>query len=106
MDLTRKIAFFEEGPWFKFNDLGLALCKILKFCTSVATGLKLKARKFWRPNPAFVEVAGEKLVGVAFLAPILNRVKCNLKCTLLCIFMEIAKCIITYTLKCTLRCTP
>ena len=53
----------------KFNDLGLALGTNLKFCTSVAKGLKLKAKMFWGPNPTFVEVAGEKLVGVAFLPP-------------------------------------
>ena len=35
----------------------------LKLCTSVAKGLNLKARKFWGPNPSFVEVTGEKLVG-------------------------------------------
>ena len=66
MDLTRKIAFLEEWSWFKFNDLGLALGTNLKFCTSVAAGLKLKARKFWGPNPTFVEVTEEKLVGGAF----------------------------------------
>ena len=47
----------------------------MKFCTSVAKGLKLKVRKFWGPNPTFVEVTGEKLVGGPFWPPILNRVK-------------------------------
>ena len=61
--MTRKIAFFQEWSWFKFNNLGLALGTNLKFCTSVAKGLKLKVRKFWGPNPTFVEVTGEKLVG-------------------------------------------
>ena len=37
----------------------------LKFCTSVAKRLKLKVRKFLGPNPTFVEVTGEKLVGQA-----------------------------------------
>ena len=32
-----------------------------KFYTSVAKGLKLKARKFWRLIPTFVEVTGKKL---------------------------------------------
>ena len=42
----------------------------------MAKGLKLKVRKFWGPNPTFVEVTGEKLVEGAFLPhPILNRVK-------------------------------
>ena len=42
-------------------------------------GLKLKARKFWGPDPTFVEVAGEKLVGGALFAPppILKRVNYN-----------------------------
>ena len=68
MDLTRKIAFFEGLAWFKCNYLGLALGTNLKFCTSVAKGLTLKVRKFWRPNPTFVEVTGEKLVGGGFFA--------------------------------------
>ena len=52
----------------------------MKLYTSVAKGLKLKARKFWGLIPTFVEVTGEKLVGEAFLPPlqppllILNRV--------------------------------
>ena len=50
-DLTRKIAFFQGSSWFKFNNLGLTLCKNLKFCTSVAKVSKLKVRKFWGPNP-------------------------------------------------------
>ena len=48
----------------------------LKFYTSVAKMLKLKVRMLWRLNPVFVEVNGEKLIGVgSFLdSPILNRV--------------------------------
>ena len=34
--------------------------------TNVAKGLQLKVRKFWGPNPTFVEVTGEKLVGGLF----------------------------------------
>ena len=67
-DLTKKTAFFEGWSWFKFHNLGLALDTHLKFCTSVAKGLKLKVRKFWGPNLTFAEVTGEKLVGGAFLA--------------------------------------
>ena len=74
--MTRKLAFFEGRSWFKFNNLGLALGTNLKFYTSVAKGLKLKVKKFWGPNPTFVEVAGEKLVGGPLCPPpILNRVK-------------------------------
>ena len=76
--MTRKIPFFEGWSWFKFNNLGQALGTNLKFCTSVAKGLKLKVRMFWGQNPTFVEVTGEKLVW-GFLPPppppILNRVK-------------------------------
>ena len=43
----------------------------------MAEGLKINVRKFWGPNPTFVEFTGEKLVGGAFLA-ILNRVNVNL----------------------------
>ena len=75
-DLTRKNAFFEGWSWLKFNNLGLALGTNLKFYTCLAKALKLKVRNFWDLIPTFVEVTGEKLVGV-FLppAPILNRVK-------------------------------
>ena len=39
----------------------------------MAKGLELKVRKFWGLIPTFVEVTGEKLVGVTFCC--LNRVK-------------------------------
>ena len=61
-DLTWTITFFERWSWFKFNNLGLALCMILIFYFSVAKGLKLKVRKFWGLISTFVEVRGEKLV--------------------------------------------
>ena len=67
--LTRKTAFFEEWSWFKFNNLGLVLGTDLKFYTSLAKGLKLKARKFWGLIPTFVEVTGKKLVGGPFCPP-------------------------------------
>ena len=42
----------------------------LKFYTSVAKVLKLKARKFLGLIPTFVEIKGEKLVGGSgFLSP-------------------------------------
>ena len=44
--------------------MGLALAINLKFCTGVAKGLKLNVRKFWGPKFTFVEVTGEKLVGL------------------------------------------
>ena len=63
--------FFEELSWFNFNNLGLAVDLKLKFYISVAKGLKLKVRKFWWLIPTFVEITGEKLVGVgAFLHPL------------------------------------
>ena len=52
--------------------MGLALGTNLKFWASVAKRLKLKVRRFWGPNPTFVEVTGEKLVRGLFG---LNRVK-------------------------------
>ena len=72
-DFIRKNSFFEGCAWFKFNNLGLALCMALKFFTSVAKRLKLKVRKFWGLIPTFVEVTREKLVGGPFCSPILNR---------------------------------
>ena len=74
-DLTRKTAFFTGWSWFKFNNLRLALGTNLKFYTSVAKELKLKARKVWGLIPTFVEITGEKLVGGFLPSPILNRVK-------------------------------
>ena len=73
--MTRKTAFVEGWSWFKFNNLGLALDKSLKFYTTVAKGLKLKVRKFGGIIPKFVEIIREKLVGEPFDLPILNRVK-------------------------------
>ena len=67
--MTRKTTFVEGWSWFKFNNLGLALDKSLKFYTTVEKGLKLKVRKFWGLIPKFVEIIGEKLVGGAFLPP-------------------------------------
>ena len=36
---------FEVWSWFKFNRLGLALSRALKFYSSVAKGLKLKSKR-------------------------------------------------------------
>ena len=41
----------------------------LKFYTSEAKELKLKARKFWGQIPTFVEVTWKKLVGGLFAPP-------------------------------------
>ena len=49
----------------------MALGTNLKFCTSVAKGLKLKVRKFCGPTPTFVEVTGEKMVGGGPFCPLL-----------------------------------
>ena len=45
----------------------------MKFYASVAKGLKLKVRRFLALIPTIAEVTEEKLVGGAFLPPILNR---------------------------------
>ena len=66
MDLTRNINFSDRCSLFEFNNLGLTLGTALRFYVSVAKGLKLKVRKFWRITPTFVEVTGEKLVGGLF----------------------------------------
>ena len=59
----QKNCFFDRWSRFKFNNLRLALGKILKFYASVAKRLKLKVRKFLGLIPTFVEVTGEKLIG-------------------------------------------
>ena len=64
--MTRKTTLFEGRSWVKFNNLGLALGKTLKFYTSVAKWLKLKVRKIWGLSPTFVEVKWEKLAGGFF----------------------------------------
>ena len=76
-DLTRKIAFFEEWPSLKFNNLRKALGTNLKLYTGVTKGLKLKAKMFLGLILTSVEVTAEKLVRGAFLSPvlILNKVK-------------------------------
>ena len=63
----------------KFNNLGLALGMALKLYTTVAKGLKLKARKFQGLILTFAKVTDINLLGELFCAPllpsILNRVK-------------------------------
>ena len=95
-NLTRKTAFFEGRFWFKFNKLGLTQGTNLELYTSVTKGLKLKVRKFLGLIRPFVEVTGEKLVGVTFLPPppptILNRVKllsiqCHIKSSIYLCFI-------------------
>ena len=49
------------------SGLGLALSMALKFYTSVAKWLELKAKKFWGPISTFLEVSGEKLAGGTFV---------------------------------------
>ena len=77
--MTRKTAIFEGWSWFKFKKFGLTLGMNLKFYTRLAKGLKLKVRKVLGLIPTFVEVTGEKLVGLegGLFPPtlILNRVK-------------------------------
>ena len=51
----------------KLNNLELALGMALKFYTIVATGLKLKVRKFFGLIPTFLKVTGEKLKEILFL---------------------------------------
>ena len=47
----------EKGwPWFKFNNLRLALGTNFEFYTSVAKALKLNIRKFWGLIITFAEV--------------------------------------------------
>ena len=82
-DLTRKTAFSEGWSWFKFINLGLALGINLKFYSSVAKGLKLKARAILEANSYVYRSYGRKTNrrgGSLFapppsLSPILNRVK-------------------------------
>ena len=97
-DFTRKTAFFDGWSWFKFNNSGLALGTNLTFFTSVATGLKLKVTKFWRLNPTFVEVTGEKLVGGTLFIPppswALNSFRSIFTIKILMIIMAIIKMII------------
>ena len=66
LGFDQKTAFFEEWPWFKFNNLRLALGIVLKIFASVAKELELKVRKVCGLIPKFVEVTGEKLVGRSF----------------------------------------
>ena len=60
----QKNNFFEGCFWFKLNNLGLTLGMALKYSTSAAKGLKLKA--CWKLIPSFVEFTEEKLVGKPF----------------------------------------
>ena len=87
----QKNIFFLKGALFKFNILGLAQGKALKFYTSVEKWLKLKVRKFWRLILTFVENSEVKLEGKIFVPPlpILNRVKINFPKFLAVIHIEL-----------------
>ena len=77
--------------WFKFNSLGLALHKALKFYTSVVEGLKIKVRKFWGEGQLFgLQKIREKSGSGVFLfpPPNLNRVKVSIKYQFLRFFIE------------------
>ena len=56
-DFVRKN--FWGWSWFKFNKLGLAVGKALKFYGSMVNGLKLKARNLLELITKFGEVTGE-----------------------------------------------
>ena len=77
-NLTRINTFYEEWSWLKFENLGLALDMALKFYGSVKKRLKLKARRFWRQIPRFIEVTGKNWQRGSFCAPlplpIFNRI--------------------------------
>ena len=64
--MTGKKRLFEGCSWFKFDNLGVALGKALKFYNIVVKGLKTKVGKFWWLIPTSVEVTGEKLEGERF----------------------------------------
>ena len=69
-DLTKKTAFFEAWPWFKFNNLGLALVMALKFLHQSGERVKTKTHKVLLANFYVCRGWG------GFLTPtILNRVK-------------------------------
>ena len=53
--LLRKIQFFDECFWFRFNNLGLALGTTLKISSCTTNGLRLKVGKFWRLISTFAE---------------------------------------------------
>ena len=56
--------FFEGYSWFKFNNFGLAPRYGLEILHKRGKRIKIKVRKFLGPIPTFVEVTGEKLVGL------------------------------------------
>ena len=59
MTLTRKTNIFERYPWFKFNNLGLALGMTLEFHTSLEKVFELKVNKVWGLTLAFLKITGE-----------------------------------------------
>ena len=83
-DLTKKTAFFEGWCWFKFNNLGQALVTNLKFCTSVAKGLKLKARNFWGTNSYLCRSYRGKTGRGIFLPPPPSWIGLTFKMSLIC----------------------
>ena len=57
--LDQKTFLFEGLSWFRFNYLGLVLGMTSKYDSSLAKGLKLSVRKFWR----LISVFKKKLLG-------------------------------------------
>ena len=71
MDLTRKTNSFEDCSWFKFNNMELELGVTLKFYTSVAKGLKLKA--LGANSNVCRSYKGKTSRGLFWHPPIMNR---------------------------------
>ena len=51
----------------------------LKFCTSVAKGVKLKVKEFLELISTVVEVTGKKMVGGLFALPLLPSILSRIK---------------------------
>ena len=68
-DLTKKKQFLERWSSFYFNNLGLVKGMALKFHKSLAEGLRLKAREFWRLIPTCREVTRKTGRGRLFAPP-------------------------------------
>ena len=76
--LDQKTFLFEGLSWFRFNYLGLVLGMTSKYDSSLAKGLKLRVRKFWRLISTFKKPAGENVELECSFWPlplILNRIK-------------------------------
>ena len=79
--MTRKTAFFEEWPWFKFNKLGIALGRNLKFYTSVTKVMQQSTLCRQSDHFMLITINGTPIKWIWWLASFRLVSSNNMECT-------------------------